>query len=167
MSVMRIFIGMGALVAAAVAVPGAAFAQPAAQAPAPVKVPLVNDCGNDSINGDCLALDMIGTFAGVVKSRHKQNGDLRIMVVVKSASANTAYGLEVYCGSSPQNPGTLAGSVPDAVRTDAMGAALAGPFEIAAADLSRSCAAGSVGHIQLVDVPGGSVLSGGPVQVTS
>jgi hypothetical protein len=158
----RLFV-LGATVAASIAVPGTALAQtPAAT---PIKAPLVNDCGQNSINGDCTALDGAGTFAGLVKSRHNARGNLRLMVVVKAGAASATYNLNVYCGADPAQPGTLAASVPNAVQTDQAGAVVAGPFEVPAADVKAACGSQAVGHIQLVGVAGGSVLTGGPVDM--
>lgn len=165
MSVMNRLFVLGATVAASIAVPGTALAQtPAA---GPVKAPLVNDCGQNSINGDCTTLDGVGTFAGLVKSRHNFRGNLRLMLIVKEGSASATYNLDIYCGANPAQPGTLAASLPNAVQTDPVGAAVAGPFEVPAADIKTACGTEAVGHIQLVDATGGSVLSGGPVNMVA
>lgn len=163
MSDMNRVIVIGATVAAAIGIPTAALAAPAV----PTKVPLVNDCGKASINGDCAAPDLVGTFAGVVKFRHKDNGDLRLMIVVKDAPKQTPYQLDIHCGPSPAAPGALATSLTGAVQTDDMGAAVAGPFEIPAKDLEAACGAQAIGHIQLTNAAAGSILSAAPIEVTS
>lgn len=160
---MNRFFAIGAVAAATVALPSAAMAAPATT---PTKVPLINDCGNGSINGDCMALDNLGTFAGVVKFRHKPNGNLRLMIVVKSAPANSSYQLEIYCGPTAARQGEMVGALADAVSTDQYGAALAGPFEVPAADLQDVCGSSSIGHLQLVNVPAGSILTAAPVRMT-
>jgi hypothetical protein len=167
MSDMYRFITIGAAALAAAAVPGTALA--AAGGPSStVKIPLVNDCGNGSLNGDCLSLDMVGTFAGVVKFRHKGNGDLRLMIQVKSAPHDQGYKLEIYCGQAAGKPGALIGELADALTTDAAGAAAGGPFEVPLADIRSACGSGNaVGHIQLVNVQAGSILDAAPIKMSA
>ncbi len=165
MSNMYRLITIGAAAVAAAAVPGAAFA--AAGTPSPtVKVPLVNDCGNGSLNGECGSLDMQGTFAGVVKFRHKANGDLRLMIQAKGAPRDQGYKLDVYCGRSATSPGALVGELPDALKTGAAGSGSAGPFEVPLADIRSACgSAGTVGHIELIDTQAGSILDAGLIKL--
>jgi hypothetical protein len=166
MSDMKHFIAIGAAAVASLAVPGAAMAAPGTPGNT-VKIPLVNDCGNGSINGECLSLDAIGTFAGVVKFRHKANGDLRLMFNVKSAPAGLDYQLEVYCGNSPAQPGALIGKLPDALKTTGTGTAVAGPFELPVSDIHSACGNAGIGHVQLVSIMGGSILSAAPVNLSA
>ncbi len=166
MSGMNPFIALGAATVAALAVPGAAMAAPGTPSNT-VKIPLVNDCGNGSINGECLSLDAIGTFAGVVKFRHKANGDLRLMFNIKSAPAGLSYQLEVFCGTSPARTDGVIGKLADAVKTDANGTAVAGPFELPASDITAACGTAGIGHVQLVSIMGGSILSAAPVKLSA
>lgn len=163
---MNHFITIGAAAIAAVAVPGAAFAAPGAPVNT-VKIPLVNDCGHGALNGSCQSLDMIGTFAGVVKFRHKGNGDLRVMINVKSAPASRTYQLAIYCGTSAARASAVVGELAGALMTDASGAGTAGPFEVPAADIRSACGSGNaIGHLALADTAGLSILDAAPIKMT-
>lgn len=164
MSNMYRFVTIGAAVLAAAAVPSAAIAAPSST----TKVPLVNDCGNAAINGACQSLDMIGTFAGVVKYRHKGNGDLRLMIQVKAAPPDQSYKLAVYCGQTAARPGTLIGELADAVKTDTLGAGAGGPFQVPMADIRTACGTGNaIGHVQLVNTQAGSILDAAPIKLSA
>lgn len=154
---------------AVVVVPTAAFAAPAPAAPAKVvatKVALVNDCGMADSNGDCTDLDMVGTLAGIVKYRQKSKGDVRLVIVVKSAPANVSYDLNVYCGKKAEKRGAHIAGLPEAVTTNAAGTASSSSFEIPIADVKSACGTGKVvGHIELVNAKRGSILDAAPIEV--
>ena len=152
---------------AAVVMPAAAFAAPVATTPAivvPTKVALINDCGMG--NGDCRVLDMVGTFAGVVKYRQKPKGDLRLVILVKSAPANVEYNLEIYCGRTAATRGARAGEIANVVKTNGAGTASSGPIELTTADLKTACGTGRVvGHVELVSATRSSILVAAPIVV--
>jgi hypothetical protein len=163
----RVITATAAAFAAAVVGPAGAFAAPAPTTPAnvvPTKVALVNDCGMG--NGDCRVLDMVGTFAGVVKYRQKAKGDLRLVILVKNAPANVEYNLEVYCGRTAATRGARVGELAKAVKTNGAGIASSDPIELTTIALKTACGTGRVvGHVELVSATRTSILVAAPIVV--